>query len=299
MHTLSEIRKELAFQKSFLALIENLKLVSIENYYKTKQLDDFYTRIIDELKKSASFMRFADIKSPYLQSYSPTKAYIVLTPDSGLMGGLNNRVIQAYEYFASHAEVEPVTIVLGEKGAHAIGANSNVIPFLGYKETLESISEKVNQIKEYICQAIDDNKIGGVDIVYPASLSFSRQEVRIESLLPCQMLIDENKPTFSDKRRIEIESSSEDLAKYLASYWLNIKLYMAFKDAKLAEYSARAVHMNGCESKLERELEVTKKKLSDLRKELIDKQMREIATVKGLIKKKKDFLANKQRQNNV
>ncbi len=114
-------------------------------------------------------------------------------------------------------------------------------------------------------------------------------------LLPCTDLTGEA-PSTKDTRKIVLESSPDDMAAYLASEWLNTRLYMVLKDAKLAEFSARAMHLSSSQQNLEEHLKVLEKELNSVRKELIDKQGREASAAQSLRKRKHEALLKRSIQ---
>jgi ATP synthase F1 gamma subunit len=297
MEQLIKIRKQLKFEKDMCFIMGNLRDLASASYIKTKELGNFYSRFVDELKNFAAFINLPEIDHPFVRNDNPVKAYILVTPDSGLMGGLNSKIIAEYENRTSKLPTNPVTIVLGERGANAIGIKDNVFPFAGYRETKEDITKKIEQIKEQTSSLINDGRIGSLEIIYPTSLSFSKQDVRVDLLMPCRDLISNLEPKDRDIRETLVESSASDLVNYLMKSWFDIRIYMALKDAKLAEYSARAIHLSGCHAKLEKQLKLTEIKLNDLRKDLIDKQVRETSTVQLLRKKQREEQLRRARRN--
>ena len=72
-----------------------------------------------------------------------------------------------------------------------------------------------------------------------------------------------------------VESSFSDMVEYLAGVWVTSKLYEVFEDSKLAEFSARAMHLEDSVQKLEKEEKDLRHKCFKAAHEKIDKGMRE------------------------
>jgi ATP synthase F1 gamma subunit len=296
MKQLQQLRKDVAFQKDFIKLIESIRNTAQLNYVKIRDIEgEYYEERLNEIKNFAAFMYKADIKSSFVSTDVEKSCFILVTPDSGLMGGLNNHVMDEYKDLIYKCKVEPLTMVLGEKGALELGQKDNIMPFAGYKENQYEINSKVEQIRGKVFEEILKGNIGKVYVVYPSTISFTKQIVKTDLLLPCVELLGDSKLEFKDNRKIILESSGEDMAAYLASEWLDTRLYMVLKDAKMAEYSARAVHLSASKQTLEEQLEVLEKELNQVRKELIDKQSRE-ASSSQLLRKKKQIEIEKRKK---
>jgi hypothetical protein len=74
---------------------------------------------------------------------------------------------------------------------------------------------------------------------------------------------------------VTVESSFEDMVEYLAGVWVASKLYEVFEDSKLAEYAARAMHLEDSAQKLGQEHKKLKHQCFRAAHELVDKSMRE------------------------
>ena len=59
------------------------------------------------------------------------------------------------------------------------------------------------------------------------------------------------------------------MVEYLAGVWVTSKLFEVFEDSKLAEFSARAMHLEGSFQKLEKEQQM---KEMQIRKEFLEQE---------------------------
>jgi hypothetical protein len=91
----------------------------------------------------------------------------------------------------------------------------------------------------------------------------------------------------AEAREVIVESSFDDMVEYLAGIWVTSKLYEVFEDGKLAEFSARAMHLEGSLQKVEKEYKRVKQLCFKATHELIDKGMRESFAAKSTKGRKK------------
>ena len=166
----------------------------------------------------------------------------------------------------------------------------------------DTIYEQSIEIKDYIVDEVLAGRMGKVILAYPKSLSFTTQSIEVLSILPCGEFFDRDmesevsrrnptKRLIAEATRVIVESSFADMAKYLASVWVSSKLYEVFEDSKLAEFSARAMHLEDSLQKVEKEQKKLKHMFFKAAHEQIDKGMREGFTAKNLKDKKKKAAA--------
>ena len=79
-----------------------------------------------------------------------------------------------------------------------------------------------------------------------------------------------------------LESPGPKILEYLVWMWLGEKLYEVFGLSRLAEFSARAVHLDGSTQELSRRGKEMQRKYFRKRRELIDSSMRELFAARSL-----------------
>jgi F0F1-type ATP synthase gamma subunit len=135
--------------------------------------------------------------------------------------------------------------------------------------------------------------MGRVQVIYPRALSFSSQAIEVANLLPCAELFDRAADSevgrrlrlrrfLAEAQQIAVESSLAALLQYLASMWVTAKLFEVLEDSKLAEFSARAMHLEGSVQKVEKQHKKLKHQCSKAAHERVDKGMREGFAAKSL-----------------
>lgn len=286
MAHLNELKKELRFSLELLQLIQTLKNIAASQYHaleKEKQrfeafmlaFTDFF-RVVDMVK----------VDNPLVRSASDVLGIVVVTSDSGFMGGLNALVIEAaLEEKGEQPDNKVSWIVLGDKGASNFTENRRQFKyFRGIAQ--ETRYEQALEIRDYLVQEVLEHRIGRVVLVFPRPISFTQQTIEVIRVLPCKDLFEQQpdaagasqsagENVIARSRQIIVESSFDDMVKYLSEVWVASRLYEVFEDSKLAEFAARAMHLEGSAQKLEKDLKKLKHQCFRATHELVDKGMRE------------------------
>ncbi len=295
---LNELRKELRFNHELLSLVETLKNVAGSQYHLLEKKKQRFQAFMDAFTAFFRVVDLVDVVNPYVRSESDRTGLVILTSDSGFMGGLNAGVIRAGLDAVAGLPPDKVSyVVIGEKGAGVI--QDMRLPFRFFEGIgQETIYEQAVVIKDYLMAEVGAGRIGRVRVAAPRALSFSAQAIEIVDLLPCGRLFEKEhdeaqasalKGTgrfIAEARKVIVESSYEDVVAYLAGIWVTSKLFEVFEDGKLAEFGARAMHLEGSLQKVEKEYATTKQKVTKASHELVDKGMRESFAAKSTKKRK-------------
>jgi len=281
---LNELRKELKFNRELLGLVETLKNVAGAQYHVMEKEKLRFARFLQSFEEFFRVVDLVAIENPLVKVSSDTVGLVIVTSDSGFMGGLNQGVVRAA--FRAVADVPPERVavtVVGEKGMGLVGERTPKF-FPGVSH--ETLYARALELKDYLVAEVLARRIGRVVVVAPRALSFSSQTLDVINLLPCADLFTKTADALpaalsprmkflAEAREIIVESSFEDIAQYLASLWMTSRLYEVLEDAKLAELSARAMHLEGSQQKVEKEYKRIKHLCFKAAHELIDKGMRE------------------------
>jgi ATP synthase F1 gamma subunit len=283
---LHEIRKQLKFSHEFLQLVEMMKNIAGQQYHALEKEKLRFGDFMDAFSKFFRVIDLVDIDDPLVRPQSDVLGLVMLTSDSGFMGGLNSGVIrQALEQESGLTPDKVSLIVIGDKGAGTItDMNRPFKHFSGIQQ--ETIFEQALEVKNFLVQEVLEGRLGRVTITYPESLSFTAQRIQTVNLLPCAELFDKDADSevaervhhigfIADARRVLVESSFEDIIEHLVGVWVEAKLFEIFEDGKLAEFSARAVHLEGSHQKLEEEFAKLRHQAFRAAHEQIDKGIRD------------------------
>jgi len=295
---LNEIRKELKFNTELVQLIETLKNIAAAQYHVLEKEKERFDDFMNAFSEFFRAVNLVEVQNPLVRVTTDVMGIVVVTSDAGFMGGLNQGVMRAGLAAQGDRPDDQVEwVVVGEKGASAFSDQDRKFKFFkGINQ--ETIYEQSVEVKDYIVSEVLANRMGKVVLAYPKSLSFSSQTIEVINILPCAELFDASADSEVSHRfkgdgilarasKIIVESSFSDMVEYLASVWVTSRLYEVFEDSKLAEFSARALHLEGSFQKLEKEHKKIKHLCFKAVHEKIDKGMRESFSAKGSSKKRK------------
>jgi len=295
---LSELRKELKFNHELLSLVETLKNVAGAQFHILEKKKQRFAAFMDAFARFFRVVDLVDVVSPFVRAESDVTGLVVVTSDSGFMGGLNSGVLRAGLDAVEHLPPEQVAyVVIGEKGMAAF--SDRQVPFKFFAGiNQETIYEQAVVIKDWLMQEVAARRMGRVIVAAPQALSFSVQTIQVMDLLPCGSLFDRRadaplqalrgaKRFLAEARNVIVESSFDDMASYLAGIWVTSKLFEVFEDGKLAEFGARAMHLEGSLQKVEKEYSKTRRRCVKATHELVDKGMRESFAARSTKNRKK------------
>ncbi|MDI6774500.1 MAG: F0F1 ATP synthase subunit gamma [Verrucomicrobiota bacterium] len=287
---LSEIRKKLRFQTELLNLIDTLKNIAASQYHFMEKEKERFDRFMDAFAGFFRVVNLVEIDDPLVRAASDVQGIVVVTSDSGFMGGLNQGVLRAAtEIQGDRPDTKVSLVVIGDKGATALGDHGRAFRFFNGIDR-ERIYEQAVEIKDFVVREVLQRRMGKVVVVYPKPVSFASQTIETINLLPCAELFDvraesavaarvEGRGFMTEARRaarrLIVESSLSDMLEYLAGVWVTSKLYEIFEDSKLAEFSARAMHLEGSFDKVQKEQKKIKHQAFKAAHEQIDKGIRE------------------------
>ena len=285
MALLSQLRRELRFNGEFLQLIQTLKNIAASQYHALEREKERFNEFLEAFAGFFQVVDMAAVDDPLVHSTTDVMGVVMVTSDSGFMGSLNAGVIEAgIEAQATAAEDKVRFIVIGEKGAGKLAeANKPFKFFPGIAP--DTRFEQALEIRDYLVKEVLERRLGRIMLVHPRPLSFTQQTIETIRILPCSDLFDKTsaviaehttgKGLAADARKVVVESSFRDMAQYLAGTWIASKLYEVFEDSKLAEFAARAMHLEDSAQKLEKDHKKLKHQCFRAAHELVDKSMRE------------------------
>jgi len=286
MALLSQLRRELRFNAEFLQLIQTLKNIAASQYHVMEREKARFAAFMDAFAGFFRAVDMANVEEPLVRSTCDVLGVVMVTSDSGFMGGLNAGVIEGgVAAQGAFPDDKVQLVVIGEKGSARLTERNRAFKYFpGINQ--DTRYEQAMEIRDYLVREVQEQRMGRVMLVYPQPISFTQQSVQTIRLLPCADLFDRStdseiarhagiKGFVADARKVVVESSFGDMATYLAEVWVASKLYEVFEDSKLAEYAARAMHLEESSQKLEKEHKKLKHQCFRAAHELVDKSMRE------------------------
>lgn len=281
MQALPEIKKDIEFNKGLHALVEVLKNIAVSHYHVLERKIKSDEKFFYILQNFFNFARLKSARHPFLLASDRPVGIVAITSDMGLLGGLNMKVmalaLEDYEKFKARL------IIVGEKG-HALARDRKLsfVAFPGVRDD-ERFSQAV-AIKDFLIEQVLTGKIGAVQVVFPEPVSFLMQRVKKVALLPFAMPLSGEDAETQRRQAMEtiIESRLSDTIEYLISLWLAQMFYQILGFSRLAELSARFIHLENSSQKLQDLEKQLRLRYFRVRHEMIDRSMREIFSARSL-----------------
>lgn len=240
MQSIQKIKEEMHLNVYMTELMETLKGIAVSEYWALLKKQGRFKRFTDAFNGFFDVLDFSSVDHPFARN-TGRLAILMVTSNEGFMGGLNSRVIETA--LANPESKDAVFIMVGEQGAAHLEALKR--PFKGFEGivTEESYAASV-KLRNYIVAQVKAGAFGRLVVYYPKSVSFMVQKVEELRVLPCMELFKKKeKAAAEESGGLIIESSLHDMIQYLAETWIVEKFYEIFEESKLAEFSARTVHL--------------------------------------------------------
>lgn len=275
MRTLSNIKKDIEFNQGHASLIEALKNIAVAQFKIHEQKLKIFEKIVLAVEDFFALINTANVNHPFLRAQKGSLAVVAVTSDSGLLGGLNLKVINQ-----ALAELEGKSgklIVIGACGKNYLKETRlSFVSFAGVND--EQRYAQAMQLRDYCLDKVIGGTFSSLKIVYPHPVSFTVQRVQTVSILPFSP---PKKAALSGEDLI-LESSLANIAQYLISVWTGQKFFDIFGLSRLSEFAARFVHLEESSQKLKDVEKDLKLQYFRVRHEVIDRNMRELFSARLL-----------------
>ncbi len=268
MIPITKLKKDVSFNTELTQVVDVLKGIAAARYHLLERQLSLFEPFFQAAGEILAAIDVRTVQHPFVQVFSPVTAVLMVTSDGGFLGGLNTQVVNAGVHAAGN---RGLLTVIGERGAGYISdLHLDCTAFPGITDG-SRYSQAVT-VGNHLIRQLLAGQCGKIVVTYPKPTSFSTQEVVSEVLLPCSAWI----PQGQVSPDIVWESRMEDVLQYLVSYWVARRLDEVFALSRLAELSARVVHLEGSYQELVRRGKKLKQEYFRVRHEIIDRSMREI-----------------------
>ena len=268
------------FNKGLSSLIEVLKNISVSQYRTLEKKLKSFEELMLTVEDCFEFVDFNAATHPFLNPRNKPQAVLAITTDSGLLGGLNMQVVNAALF---ELDKDPgQLVVIGERGK--MYARESKIPFVAFPgiKDEERVAQAM-QMRDFLCRKVLEGSFGMLKVVYPRPISFTVQRVETAVFFPFTPPKPGNQDISGLKDKdIILESKLDDIVEYLVYLWVGQKLYEIFGLSRLAEFSARYVHLEESLQKLKNNDIQLRQQYFRIRHELIDRNMRELFSARLL-----------------
>ena len=280
MAAIVQLKQEMQFNARLGGVLDALKSIAAQQFQLLERAFTAHTALSEALQGIAAGLETRQLAHPFMQANGPV-VVIVVTSDTGLLGGLHQQVVSAaLQMFQRHPGE---LFVIGERGRDAIQERGlTCAAFPAVQETAKA--SLAARVRDEALGAARAGRIGSLTIVYPRALSFTVQRVEQLQALPCTAWLRAG-ATQSTRRASQptlCESSPAQVVEYLAWVWVQHALMEALDMSRLAELAARSSHLEGSSQELQRRGKKLLLRYFRERRELIDRNIRELFAAKAL-----------------
>ena len=283
MKTVQRLKEELELNGDLTELMDVLKGIAVSEFWALSKKMGRFTKFMKAFEGFFQMMDFSNSQHPFTQEHG-SLGIIMVTSNEGFMGGLNARVIN--EALACEGADEAELMIVGEQGAIYLDSlGRKFIDFPGI--VTGECYEAALHLRDYILEKGRAGKFGKLVLFYPKPLSFMVQKVEELTLLPCVKLFEEKPAKIKKQVAPIVESPVDGIVEYLVETWIVQRLFEIFEDSKLAEFSARTVHLEESYHILLEQGKGIRYQYFRGRHELVDAGMRDIYSAQIVRKKGK------------
>lgn len=240
MIPITRLKQNLDFNKNLGDLIEVMKLASTLQFNQFRLSRQPYEEFLSSLEKIFNHLREKQARNIFfgVPVDSPS-ALVLLSSDEGFLGEFNvllvNKLMEA-------AGRDDEIIVLGQQGANYLQdlkIKFNVFPSLSDKLEFN----RIQGLRDHILELYRQKKVFRVKIVYARFINIISQQIESEVLLPLPEGFSGGQAGLGRKGEFLIEPDPGAVIEEWVKLWLSSRLYQIFWSSKLAEFSARIMHL--------------------------------------------------------
>ena len=273
MATIAQLKEDMQFYKSLGSLIELLKMIAITQYQQLEKKTLTNETYLHALEQFYPWLDLQNVTHPFMKETDKPPCYVVVTSDTGLLGGYNAVIIN--EAMEKMAQKDGKLVILGKRGSLYVDKSKTVFAVFP-SVTDEDRFEQAMKLRDYIVENVLKGNFGTVKIIHARALSVTIQRVETFQLLPFVPIIGDYSSSLSELSDVIFESTPGDLVEYLLHLWLGQKIFEIFGMTQLAEQAARFMHLEVC---IQRIKDLDKKlnlQYHRARHEIVDQNMREL-----------------------
>ena len=249
MANTKEIRTKIGSVSNTQKITSAMEMVAASKMRKVQDNMTLTRPYAENMRKVISHVASGSLEyqHPYLQQREPKRvAYIIISSDRGLCGGLNSnlfkKVLEEMEMWRTKG-VEVETTLIGSKAISFFQRSGNVIAQtsgLGDAPKLENILGTVNAMLGHY----DDEKIDSLYLVYNQFINTMVQEPTTLQLLPHPSDSEADGGTKKARRWDYIyEQAPRDILSELLHRYIESQVYQGIVESIACEQAARMVAM--------------------------------------------------------
>ncbi len=291
MLPLGKLKQNLELNKSLGGIIEALKVAAAIRLRQFQENKPLCPEFLTALKACSVMLEKKKARHPFFEFRKELPRCIVgITSDEGFLGELNTAIINRLLDERKEAGKDTV-VVLGERGAGYLeDVNVAFKQFSGIKD--EDYLANAQNLRDYLMSEYLKGRFRDIIIVYPKFISVSVQRTGVVQLLPVSYgLISQveggGEPVELPPALYEdllLEASASSVVEGLVNLWSGYLISNIFWSSKLAELSARLMHLDSSEQELQKVNEKLSLEYFRHVHTLADKTIREISASRFLRK---------------
>ncbi len=234
-----KLKSNMLFNKNLGDLIEVMKLAATTQFNQFRLREEPSTDFVKLLDEVFGVLLSSGIKSDLLTPKESLPSLILLvSSDEGFLGESNFLLVNKT---LDVKRPQDSILCVGEQGAHYLREIEVGFSFLDSPgEKIDS--EKLGKIRDYIFKQYLSKSVGKVYVVYSRFINITAQQTELETLLPLAQGAD----TFAKPlQNLLIEPDAQSVIEGWIKLWLDFRFYQIFWSAKLAEFAARIMHLEG------------------------------------------------------
>ncbi|MBI4598490.1 MAG: F0F1 ATP synthase subunit gamma [Candidatus Omnitrophica bacterium] len=281
MPALTKLKQDMVFNARLAGLLEAMKSIAAQQFQALERALKSNPTLFEAIEMIAATFDPQSVSHPFMQAEGPV-GVIAVTSDTGLVGGLNHQVMlrSLQEYHRQPGEL----MVVGERGVAA--AREHGVPCHAFASAGDAARrQRAEEIRTYALNRVVSGALGALSIVYPRALSFTVQRVELIRVLPCSAWLQAKEAPRVRGGPVLMESAVSSVLEYLVWLWLGQTLVDVLGMSRLAEFAARSIHLEGSSQELQRRGKQMQLRYFKERREVIDRNMRELFSAKAIFGK--------------
>jgi len=204
---------------------------------------------------------------------------LLVSSDEGFLGELNFLLVNK---LLDIKRPQDSVVCVGEQGAHYL--REIEMNFSFFDSPGEKIDpERLGKIRDHIVKQYLSREVGRVYVVFSRFINITSQQTELEALLP---LSQGEVPPGKPLRNLLVEPDAQSVIKGWIKLWLDFRFYQIFWSAKLAEFAARIMHLEGSVQELGKINTHLRMEYFKYLHGLSDKSIRELSASRLLEKKR-------------
>ena len=233
------LKSNMQFNRNLGDLIEVMKLAATTQFNQFRLREEPALDFIHQLDEVFGVLLASGVKSDLLTPNESLPALIlVVSSDEGFLGELNFLLVNK---LLDIKRPQDNVVCVGEQGAHYL--REIEVNFSFFDSPGEKVDpERLGKIRDHILKQYLSRAVGRVYVIYSRFVNITSQQTELEALLPLAQ-----ESSFSGKQlsNLLIEPDARSVIKGWIKFWLDFRFYQIFWSAKLAEFAARIMHLEG------------------------------------------------------